>query len=144
MKKASTISVLESIVSRDVAELQDVLKVIEDLNDRRADLEDRIWHIRETIQAVREADNKVVTSPQPNTVKLQVTDTAESIIRSKGPQHRRTLLSLIEAHGVIVGGRDPLNNMSAYLSRDDRFQASGDGIWSLAEQQDQAGEIAAD
>ena len=144
MRKASTIAVLDLVASHTEAELGKVYKSIDDLKDRRDELEERVCHVREAIRAVRDANDKWVTAPQPGTVKAQVTDAAQSIIRADGPQHRRVLLSSIENHGVIVGGRDPLGNMSAYLSRDSRFIASGDGVWSLADEQGPACDVAAD
>ena len=38
--------------------------------------------------------------------------------------------------GLVVGGQQPVSNMSAYISRDHRFESGGDGAWSLVDMTD--------
>ena len=144
MRKSVAIAVLDAVRIEKEAELSKVVGAIDDLTVSRTNLEASIWHIREAKEEVQNANDRTITAPQKGTVKANVTNTAEAIIREGGPIHRRELLSLLDERGVIVGGEDTMANMSAYLSRDSRFVASGTGIWRLVEQQEQAGEIAAD
>ena len=133
MEKAAAIRALGLFLVEDTDRKKAIVRQIEELGVELDVVRANIRANHQFQQRLRDADSRIVTAPQAGTVRAQVTDTAEAIIRSEGPQHRRVLLGLIEGRGVVVGGRDPLSNMSAYLSRDPRFAASGDGIWSLVE-----------
>ena len=144
MEKATATRTMKVFLAEDTDREKAIVQKIEELSAELEKVRGSIQANHEFMRRIREADDRIVTSPHEGTVREQVTGTAESIILSEGPQHRRLLLEMIEASGVIVGGKKPLANMSAYLSRDDRFHASGDGVWSLVGEQEQAGEIAAD
>ena len=144
MERAAAIRAMEVFMVEDAEREKVIVEEIEELSCELEKVRGSIQANHEFRRRILDADDRIVTSPHEGTVREHVTGTAESIIRSEGPQHRLLLLEMIEASGVIVGGKKPLANMSAYLSRDDRFHASGDGVWSLVGEQEQAGEIAAD
>jgi len=69
------------------------------------------------------------------TLSCKVTDMAVDLIRAKGqPIHTRDLLPQMTQHGLIVGGRSPVANVSGYLCRDKKRLVSNRSLgWSLVE-----------
>ena len=61
------------------------------------------------------------------------------ILAAEGPLHRREIYERLVRLGVQIGGQDPINNLSAHLSLDSRFENVGVGIWQLREPQTEAG-----
>ena len=49
------------------------------------------------------------------------------------PLHRTELFEFLQSEGIQVGGVRPINNMTAHMSLDDRFESVGDGRWGLVE-----------
>ena len=54
------------------------------------------------------------------------------ILSTEGPLHRSLIHERLRQRGVRIPGRDPINNISAHLSNDDRFKNVGRGTWDLA------------
>ena len=67
-------------------------------------------------------------------------DAMAEILRKESPLHRRELHDRLVEMGVSVGGRDPVNNVGAHLSADDRFRNVGRGMWDLTSPYERAGE----
>ena len=55
----------------------------------------------------------------------------EDVLKSEGPLHRQDLYKRLVERGWSIGGEDPVNNMSARLSMDGRFESLGNGMWGL-------------
>ena len=53
------------------------------------------------------------------------------ILAGEGPLHRQVIHGRLVEMGVRIGGRDPINNVSAHLSIDPRFRSVGSGVWEL-------------
>ena len=133
MRKVAALNVMEAFLSEDTARQDEIVQEMEKLQLEHDSLNETVRYIREFIDRIQGADDRIVTSPQVGTVRAQVTDTVEAILRKHGPQHRKALLQMVEASGVIVGGRSAVSNMSAYLSRDVRFGSNGDGLWKIVQ-----------
>ena len=54
------------------------------------------------------------------------------ILSTEGPLHRSFIHERLRQKGVHIPGRDPINNISAHLSNDDRFKSVDRGVWDLA------------
>lgn len=48
------------------------------------------------------------------------------------PLHYRELYRRLTADGVQISGSDPIRNLGAHLSNDERFKRQGEGKWGLA------------
>ena len=59
-------------------------------------------------------------------------DAMEHILGSESPLHRREIYNRLLDMGVPVRGQRPIDNVSAHLSHDARFETLGDGRWALA------------
>ena len=133
MRKVAALNVMEAFLFEDTARQEEIVQEMEKLQLEHDSLNETTRYIREFIDRIQGADDRIVTSPQVGTVRAQVTDIVEAMLRKHGPQHRKALLQMVEASGVIVGGQSPVSNMSAYLSRDKRFRSNGDGLWSIVQ-----------
>ena len=133
MEKAAALRALESLRAQDVERRQQIDHEIAELRSEYDRLADSVEFNCEFCQRIRNENDRIVTRPQTGTVQGQVINAAEAIIRAEGPQHRKKLLAKLEALGIVVGGQQPVSNMSAYMSRDHRFSAGGDGVWYLAD-----------
>lgn len=65
-------------------------------------------------------------------------DAMAEILAAEGPLHRREIYERLVRLGVPIGGQDPINNLSAHLSLDSRFENVGVGVWQLTEPQAEA------
>ena len=126
MKKKTTIQVLASIVAAKEARRKVLLKELDELDHS-------LQIIRESIGEVEMSDDRIITTPQIGTMGEELTTFLVAILSDEGPTHRTELLEQVTRQGIVIGGRDQLSQMSAYMSRDDRFLADGRGIWRLAE-----------
>ena len=63
-------------------------------------------------------------------------DAIHEILSEDRPLHRRDIHDRLVERGVRIAGRDPVNNVDAHLSLDERFESLGDGQWTLAESVD--------
>ncbi len=60
------------------------------------------------------------------------------ILTAEGPLHRREIYDRLVRMGVQIGGQRPINNVSAHLSLDARFESVGNGKWRLSEPREEA------
>ena len=61
----------------------------------------------------------------------------DMLAETGAPLHYRELYRRLKDAGVPIGGSDPLRNLGAHLSNDDRFERRGNGKWGLAAWSDQ-------
>ena len=126
MQKVQTIQTLGAIMHLKEAR-RDVL--ISELEEIEASIE--ILH--DSMREVELADERIVTAPQQGTIQRQLLSFLFHLLDCEGPMHRRDLLTRARQGGIHVGGKDPINQMSSYMSKDDRFVADGQGTWSLSD-----------
>ena len=107
------------------------------LNQQITDAQRRVESIREVIAMYEEeqAANAKSATPRNGTFGAQLNDAIEAILREESPLHRKVVLERVIARGIHVGGKNPMNKMSTYLSQSDRFKPDGrkSGVWTLVE-----------
>lgn len=74
-----------------------------------------------------ESDGNSSASQSPN----ELRDAMYDILSTEGPLHRSFIHQRLREKGVRIPGRDPISNISAHLSNDDRFRSVGRGMWGL-------------
>ena len=111
--------------------------------------------IREQQKIRREADHNVavlldaqrIVDAQSTAVKVgrdrdsdsigaQVRNAAVDILTARRPLHRSAIYQELEKRDLVFGGQDPVQQLSAYLSRDARFLSLNDtdkGCWTLVD-----------
>ena len=72
-------------------------------------------------------------SPSPSN---ELRTAIHEILSAEGPLHRSDIYRRLTEKGVDVPGRDPINNIGAHLSFDDRFNSVVRGVWGLANASD--------
>ena len=127
-------------------ELDELLKLLEQREQRVAELRDRLAAVkkaegeisRELTASLNNAPKKpAARPPKPSETKL-ILDSSYEILRTAEshelPMHVAEICSRLEARGLYVGGKKPAGNLSAKLGRDERFRSEGrgGGGWSLA------------
>lgn len=81
-------------------------------------------------QALRARAQEYAYSPPSSSNELRTA--IYEILSAEGPLHRSEIYERLTERGVHVPGRDPINNVGAHLSFDDRFNNVGRGVWGLA------------
>ena len=71
--------------------------------------------------------------PQHISANYDMRDAMASMLAREGPLHRQEIHDRLVETGIRIGGRNPVNNVGARLSRDPRFMRFGEGVWGLAE-----------
>lgn len=67
-------------------------------------------------------------------ISTQAVETSLAIIRAaRKPLHTRDLIRELAARGVVIGGTNPVTNLSGFLSRSPELKNSRTLGWSLAE-----------
>ena len=125
MQKATTIQTLGAIIEQKEARREVLICELDDLNASIETLCDAMCE-------VEVADERIVTAPHQGTMQHQLLSFLFDAL-AEGPLHRKDLLVRTQQSGIHVGGKDPLNQMSSYMSKDDRFTADGQGTWCLSE-----------
>ena len=77
-----------------------------------------------------ESSGETLAPPRQRTEK-GMRDAMAEILAEEGPMGRREIHDRLVRRGVYVGGNDPVNNVGAHLSIDDRFKNVGRGMWDL-------------
>ena len=77
----------------------------------------------------------------PSSSSESLRDVIHEILSDEHPLHRREVHARLAERGVRVAGQDPVNNVGAHLSLDDRFMSLGGGLWDLVEQPDGSSRI---
>ena len=96
----------------------------------RARLNDKIAKLEKAIDLLEETETEYATE---NTVIAEITNAVGRILDEDRPLHRSTIMELLEDQGIVIGGKDKLQNLSAYLSEDHRFiPGPNRGYWTLA------------
>lgn len=85
-------------------------------------------------QALRPHTQEYAYSPPSSSNELRTA--IYEILSAEGPLHRSEIYERLTEKGVHVPGRDPVNNVGAHLSFDDRFNNVGRGVWGLANASD--------
>lgn len=68
------------------------------------------------------------------TKKETILATAAQILSDGRRRTSKELVEELKTHGVDIGGQDPVNNLAAYLSPDDRFESKrSEGGWGLVQ-----------
>lgn len=81
------------------------------------------------------------TPPRPRSKEIGATiqeGAARHIRKANRPLKTREILELLHEDGIAVPGRDPMNNLSAHLSRSDQFVNSRHG-WHLKQEPPEGG-----
>ncbi len=60
-------------------------------------------------------------------------DAIFAVLSAERPLHRRAIYDRVRDMGVTVRGENPVNNVSAHMSLDPRFQSVGGGLWDLTQ-----------
>jgi uncharacterized protein YigA (DUF484 family) len=117
-----------------------------ELHVELADIKRRVDHTTELLRlAGGEAVGESLAAPTVNPpIQLhmapavsegaRIASAAYDVLRStKQPMHYRELTRAIQDRGVVIGGRDPSNNVIAAMSRDSRFYRPRRGTYFLRE-----------
>jgi len=133
-----------------LAELEHLDAESQRVRNQQAKIDERIRRLRTYVAVDQEfaearskqetdgpASTAASTSDTSNgkTLSRRTTDMAVDLIRAKGqPIHTRDLLAQMEQQGLIVGGRNPVANLSGYLCRDKKRLANNRSLgWKLVE-----------
>jgi hypothetical protein len=89
------------------------------------------------IEALSAASYSVVRSGrQPSPERLRALSAAHEFLQGKTiPTRTSLILEHLESRGITISGEVPVNNLSAMLSNDDRFQANGRSGWTLVKKE---------
>ena len=69
--------------------------------------------------------------PKPESWTGAVGDGIQSILLLDRPLHRKDILSRLLEQGYHIGGKNPVDSVSAHLSTAPRFKSLGNGEWTL-------------
>jgi hypothetical protein len=117
----------EAIDAR-LAELDVVLRVLPTLGVRPSPLA-AIVEMATTV----DASNAEVT-----TIKETILRQCQRLLADGKPRHTRELVAHLTSNGVQLNGKDQVLQVSAILSKDDRFKADRKNGWSLVDVPQQA------
>ena len=82
-----------------------------------------------TVLALLESDPDPMPTASRDAQMLR--DAMHDVLSVEHPLHRKVIYERLVEKGVAVNGRNPVNNVGAHLSADDRFKSLGKGMWDL-------------
>lgn len=111
------------------AQLARVLRRLEPLEAQKRELETRIEAIRTLLDLEKDGQPERESGARTHTL----ADSILTVLRESGrPMHYTDVLSGLQARAVQVKGQDQQKTVRTYLSRDDRFENVGRGMWALS------------
>lgn len=109
--------------------IQWLRKLLEEAKGRRAHYDEVVRSIE---SAIAFAEEHNVESASSSTPVKQMRNKMWEILKDEGrPLHYKEIYRRLKATGTEVGGKDPVRNVGAHLSSDDRFVSLGSGKWGL-------------
>lgn len=133
------ISALEADLHRDprylkLRSLQDVLRLYE--GGAVFDVEPEKIESDEGPPTVSSQGPKEGQGRQPSETRVRAVALSADFIRGRmSPTPTRELYSMLVEHGVEIGGKEPVSNLSAILSKSERFKSIGRSGWLLERDQ---------
>ena len=126
-------------MDRDVVtrNLRAMLVQLDALHDRVEAQRSAIRHTLEVVEygfddILAEAKDLYSVPPHPETQAGHIRHGIHGILLRERPLHRKEILGRLEKQGYEVGGKKPIDLLSAHLSNDDKFKSAGSGEWTLA------------
>ena len=116
--------------------LSDLRAAISRLEAEKRQIEERHRALVTTLRYFENAESsegRPEQEPQHRRADNDLRNAMAAILASEGPLHRRVIHDRLVEMGVHIGGRDPVANVGAPLSRDPRFRKLGDGVWDLTD-----------
>ena len=131
-------------------------KALSEREAKRNDLDKEIEGLKETLSFIAqsrldEEPQLPEASPAPDGVtrdfwavrhakgslSQEVTDAILEILGAERPMpmHRKKIMEMVEAKGIVLGGKVRIRTLSSYLSNDRRFVnvKKNSGVWALAD-----------
>lgn len=127
-----------NVVTRD---LRAVLAKLDALHDR---VEEQRAVIRQALEIIDKGFDDIVAEvtdfyslpPTSDSQAGHIRGGINAILIEERPLHRKEILFRLERQGYHVGGKKPLDLLSAHLSNDKRFKSLSQGIWTLVTEPD--------
>ena len=108
--------------------VKDISTELERLQEEKEKLDKRVEELKGTLLHFQELMESELPSSSPQTIK----DAVRARLAQEGkPMHRKDLYDHLQQLGIRVNGQNPVGNMTAHMSQDDRFESVGDGRWGL-------------
>lgn len=106
------------------------------LQENITHLETEITRFEKELEAFRVVAEKYATQGEETAADKApadvICDSMADILEQRGAAiHRKEMLQQLVARSIHIGGKDPINNVGAYLSKDGRFLSVGKGRWGL-------------
>ena len=116
--------------------IQELTTILDRLTSERDDLVKKVAALQEVILIVvderKKQEGRIRSSANSRVLREALYQRLLSVGR---PMNRRVLYEHLVNSGIPVNGDNPLNNVGAHMSNDDRFVSMGDGMWGLREWQ---------
>ena len=109
---------------------KEISNELERLKEQKDELDKRVANLEGTLLYFRELMETEQPSSSPQIIKDNVYNRLTHVGR---PVHRKDLFEYLQQLGIKVNGQNPVGNMTAHMSQDDRFESVGDGRWGLLE-----------
>ncbi len=107
---------------------------------------DAMGHVMDEVRALEAAQKRIgkrIANLKVAVQELQVTnrptvnaqhirDLVWVILNEAGPLHRKEIFRRVVETGASIPGEDPLKNLGAHMSLDERLVPAGHGVWELA------------
>ena len=98
-----------------------------------ADAEQHGQEVMELVASVRRLRAILPSDTREPTPRAIVRNALVEVLNAMGkPEHRNTIYDTLCAQGIVVSGKNPINNMGSILSQhSDVFVSHGQGVWGL-------------
>ena len=112
--------------------IADLRSALRDIDEKKRFLDEQRSAISMTLSYFEGsgADSPQTDGSDGTTANLR--DAIHEILTEERPLHRRAIHDRLVERGVRIGGREPVNNVGAHMSLDERFESLGDGEWTLS------------
>ena len=121
--------------------ISDLRAALGDIDEKKRLLDEQRRAISMTLSYFENSDSESPQTVGSDGSAVSLRDAIHEILSEDRPLHRRAIHDRLVERGVRISGRAPVNNVGAHMSLDDRFKSLGDGEWTLAELDDETGDV---
>ena len=120
-----------------ISTITDLRSALRDIEEKKRQLDEQYRAITLTLSYFENSDSDLPQTVGSDGSAVRLRDAIHEILTEERPLHRRAIHDRLVERGVRIAGRDPVNNVGAHLSLDERFESFGDGRWTLSDSDDE-------
>ncbi|MDA1219344.1 MAG: hypothetical protein O2909_07865 [Chloroflexi bacterium] len=109
--------------------IKDITSAIRKVEETKKQIDKELENLRGALTFFESMQDESEIESAAEAVRNAIYD----ILKFEHPLHRNQIYERLREKGIVVTGKEPVNNVGAHLSLDARFDNVGKGMWTINE-----------